>query len=285
MFQGILMVHILVADGPPGEVTVPADDRGLAYGDGVFETILVRDGHAELLDAHCERMLEGAARLGIPLPPAELDIALSQAKGLIDRQPEPGRRVLKLVLTRGSGGRGYRPPEHPEPRLLVSLVPAPPQPPEEGVAAAISSVTLTVNPFLAGLKTLNRLEQVLASQAMPGNCYEALMPGDQGDLREGTRTALLYRWRGQWWTPPRNRVAVCSVMLAHVERCLAARGDSVGEALLYPEQCWQEEFGGMVLLNSVIGAVPVQRLAGRELPRPGELATIVNLANHVEEFR
>lgn len=264
---------------------VPADDRGLAYGDGVFETILVRDGHAELLEAHCLRMLDGAARLGIPLTSAELESALARSKALIGRQPGTGRRVLKLLLTRGSGGRGYRPPELPEPRLLVSLVPAPPRPPEAGVAVAISDVPLTVNPYLAGFKTLNRLEQVLASQAMPDDCFEALMPGDQGDLREGTRTALLYRWRNRWWIPPRDQVAVSSVMLAHVERSLAAGGEPVGEAFLYPEQCWQKEFGGMLLLNSVIGAVPVQSLAGRQLPRPGELATIVNLAKHVEEFR
>ncbi|MFW5823953.1 MAG: aminotransferase class IV [Marinobacter sp.] len=271
------MVRILTS-ASQGEPLVPADDRGLAYGDGLFETILVRDGCLHLLEDHCARLLQGASRLGIPLTRGELTQALDRAGELIDRSPAPGHQVLKLVLTRGSGGRGYHPPEPAEPRLLVSLLPAPSQPPEAGVDVAISDVPLTVNPMLAGLKTLNRLEQVLASQTMPAACFESLMCGEQGDLREGTRTALMFRWQGQWWTPPRDRVAVRSVMLGHVERGLVARGTPLREDLLFPGQCGDPGFGGLILLNSVIGAVPVRTLAGRQLPRPHQLATIISLA-------
>ncbi|MFL1406329.1 aminotransferase class IV [Marinobacter sp. M1N3S26] len=273
------MVNILVSgSGEHGPATVPGDDRGLAYGDGLFETILVRHGRPELVQAHCQRMLGGACRLGIPLVQADLDLALQQGQTLIERTRKTDRQVLKLLLTRGSGGRGYRPPEAAEPRLLISLHVAPPEPPGEGVAASISDVPLTVNPLLAGLKTLNRLEQVLASRAMPEGCYEALMRGDRGDLREGTRTSLLYRWRGEWCTPPRDQVAVNSVMLAHVAQGLAVSGQGVREGFLQPEQCHQDDFGGLLLLNSVIGAVPVHTLAGRQLPLPDHLATIVSLA-------
>ncbi|MFC4258664.1 aminotransferase class IV [Marinobacter lacisalsi] len=279
------MVRILAARGLTDPVTVPGDDRGLSYGDGLFETILVRRGRPELVQAHCRRMLEGAGRLRIPLEQADLDEALDQAKSLIRQANGQDPLVLKLLLTRGSGGRGYRAPQHPEPRLLVSVHSAPPMPSAEGVAASISEVPLTVNPLLAGIKSLNRLEQVLASEQIPDTCYEAVMKGDRGDLREGTRTALLYRWQGQWMTPPRDQVAVNSVMVGHVERCLGRNGESLLEAPLYPEQCHQEGFGGLLLLNSVIGAVPVRTLAGRRLPLPERLATIVDLAKHVEEFR
>lgn len=277
------MVTIHLADNEPGDLVVPADDRGLAYGDGLFETILVHNGVPQLLEAHCCRLLEGAARLGIPLTAEELQQALARVSHRMSAVP--ARQVLKLLLTRGSGGRGYRPPASPGPRLITSVMPAPPEPPEAGVAVVISEIPLTVNPRLAGIKSLNRLEQVMASQAMPDDCYEALMCGEQGDLREGTRTALLYLWQGRWFTPPRDRVAVRSIMLSHVEYGLSREGVPVSEGELFPAQCWQPEFGGLFLLNSVIGAVPVQTLDGRKLPRPEQLATIVSLAKQPEEFR
>lgn len=279
------MVRIIVGAGQ-GEPAVPADDRGLSYGDGLFETILVTAGRPQLLKAHCDRLMRGASRLGIPLERSDLNRALEQAGEFTDRSATGGSQVLKLVLTRGSGGRGYRPPETIEPCLVVTLSSAPPPPPAQGVDVAISEVPLTVNPVLAGLKTLNRLEQVMASRTMPANCFESLMCGDQGDLREGTRTALLFRWQNRWWTPPRDRVAVRSVMLDHVEAALvAAGGETLHEGMLFAEQCGQAGFGGLILLNSVFGAVPVRSLAGRELPRSEQLATIVSLAKHVEETR
>lgn len=278
------MVSIIVGSGH-GEPAVPVDDRGLSYGDGLFETILVTGGRPQLLKAHCDRLMRGASRLGIPLEQSDLDRALAQAAELIDGVATGGRQVLKLVLTRGGGGRGYRPPETAEPCLIVTLSAAPLPPPARGVDVAISEVPLTVNPVLAGLKTLNRLEQVMASRTMPASCFESLMCGDHGDLREGTRTALLYRWQNRWWTPPRDRVAVRSVMLDHTEAALMARGEPLHEGLLFAEQCWQAGFGGLVLLNSVFGAVPVRSLAGRQLPHSEQLATIVGLAKLVEETR
>lgn len=276
------MIVTVVPEEQPDQMGVPVSDRGLAYGDGLFETILVVNGQPQLLEAHRQRMLQGAERLAIPLTPAELCDALAS---ICDRlSSAQGRQVLKLILTRGSGGRGYKPPEEAGPRLIVSLSPAPAPLSLDGVAAVTSTIPLTVNPVLAGIKTLNRLEQVMASRDIPADCFEALMAGTEGDLREGTRTALLYRWQDQWWTPPRDKVAVHSVMLGHVERGLAQRGEGLKEAMLFPDQLWQPEFSGLLLLNSVIGAVPVQTLDGRRLPQSGQLATIVSLAKQPEEL-
>ncbi len=270
------MIVTVVPEDQPDQMGLPVSDRGLAYGDGLFETILVVDGQPQLLEAHRQRMLRGAERLGIPLAPVELGEALS---GIGDRLAgAPGRHVLKMILTRGTGGRGYRPPEQAEPRLIITLSPAPSPVSADGVAAVTSAIPLTVNPVLAGIKSLNRLEQVMASRDIPDDCFEAVMAGTEGDLREGTRTALLYRWQGRWLTPPRDKVAVHSVMLGHVERGLAQRGEALHEAMLFPEQLWQPEFAGLLLLNSVIGAVPVQTLDGRRLPQSEQLATIVSLA-------
>src|SRR6185312_4038779 len=94
-------------DGQPAEA-LPITDRGLHYGDGLFETLAVREGRIRRLDMHLDRLRLGCERLGFPRPDElqlrrELDAAVQGQDGA----------VLKLVLTRGSGGRGYRPPAEP----------------------------------------------------------------------------------------------------------------------------------------------------------------------------
>ncbi|WP_339805612.1 aminodeoxychorismate lyase [uncultured Marinobacter sp.] len=252
------------------------DDRGLAYGDGLFETVRVCHGRPELALAHQQRMLAGARRLGIPLTPEDYQRGLSQA---LEHCQHP-QAVIKLILTRGSGGRGYRPPEAASPRMIVSVHGLPPLPdPAVGVKACVSAIPLVVNPVLAGLKTLNRLEQVMASQSMPDDCYEALMLNLQGELVEGTRCNLLFRWRGHWYTPALASVAVAGVMLGYVRQRLATAGIGVEERPLTPAMLASPDFEGLLLTNSVMGVIPVHTLDSLRLPLPEELATIHHLTD------
>ena len=92
-----------------GEIAehVPADDRGLAYGDGVFETIAVLGGRPRLWQGHMDRLARGCERLSLPQPPQEL--LLREARTVAAGQK---RCVVKIILTRGSAGRGYTPWTH-----------------------------------------------------------------------------------------------------------------------------------------------------------------------------
>ena len=136
---------------------MPAADRGLAYGDGLFETIRAEGSSAPWLDYHLARLVRDAARLGIEVRQDEL---LAASREALERYGSPGKVwVLKLILTRGAGGRGYRPGGGMEPNLLVSCSDAPPMPDSAGVVVEFSSVPLTVNPLLAGIKSLNRLDR------------------------------------------------------------------------------------------------------------------------------
>lgn len=265
------MVSILLAS----EALLSPADRGLAYGDGLFETLRVSSGRAELVCGHRRRMLKGAAQLGIPFAVEDFDRAL--ALGL---NACPGKTgVIKLLLTRGSGGRGYRPPESPQPLLLVSVHELPARPSPAGVKAVISTVPLSVNPLLAGLKTLNRLEQVLASREIPADAYEAVMLNEAAELVEGTRTNLLYLWKDQWHMPPLRSLAVAGVMLEYVGQCLAQSGETITEQALTKPMLTDASFGGLLLLNSVAGPVPVTRLDALQLPVSGRLATITGLTD------
>jgi len=253
---------------------IPAGDRGLAYGDGLFETIHMRGRKAVLRAFHLDRMVADAGRLDIPVQRAELDAGITQAgvDQAVAFQSEDW--VLKLILTRGSGGRGYRPPENSRPNLIVFASPMPPIPDSAGVVAELSRFPLTVNPQLAGMKTLNRLEQVMASREFTGREFELIMSDTAGNLVEGTRTNLFIRLGNEWFTPPVECLAVAGVMRRYLMECLGSAGYCVHEENLPPAMLSSENFRGLYLANSVVGIVPVRKLGGVDLPVEGGIETI-----------
>lgn len=261
------MLKVLWAEQSP----VMANDRGLAYGDGVFETIRVHRGQGVLLSRHLERMLSGAQRLGIPLSAKDLASRVDQA---LDRYDDHGDWILKLILTRGIGGRGYVPPAVSNPHLIISRHGMPTLPDTSGVVAHVAKHPLVVNPVLAGLKSLNRLDQVMASREMPPGSYEVLLTDAAGRLLEGTRTNVLLHDQSGWYTPPAASVAVRGVMLDYVIDHLQRGGSPVRERAIPLSMLSQPGLLGLFLLNSVIGVVPVRRIGCQHLPIDDALATI-----------
>jgi len=254
------------------ESGLPASDRKLTYGDGLFETIRVEGAGAPLLAYHLDRLVTDARRLGIPVQKAELARVCEEA---VSRWCDEGPRwVLKLVLTRGGGGRGYRPADRIEPNLLVARASAPERPAPEGVIAGFSRVPLTVNPLFAGIKSLNRLEQVMAAREISGDHFELLMANAAGHIVEGTRTNLFVATDNGWLTPPLESVAVAGIMRRLVIESLQKAGQALTETPVLPEHLSPGVCAGLYLTNSVLGVVGVRRLAGQDLPVDQRLATI-----------
>ncbi|GHB08159.1 aminodeoxychorismate lyase [Salinicola rhizosphaerae] len=232
---------------------LPLDDRGFAYGDGLFETVLVRDGQALLWRAHLERLERGAERLGFELPdPASLQ-ALPARCG-------PGLTVLKLVVTRGSGGRGYRPPGVAEPRWRWSVAPFAPQPERwrHGVVVRLCQLRLSWQPRLAGIKHLARLENVLARQEWQDeNIAEGILCDGDGNLVEATAMNLIWRRAGVLETPRLDRCGVAGTLLEALgERLPIHRVQASDLALREADAAW--------VLNSVQGVWPLRRLVSAE---------------------
>ncbi|MGM0592992.1 MAG: aminodeoxychorismate lyase [Pseudomonadota bacterium] len=194
-----------------GEVqqTIAATDRGLLYGDGLFETIAVRRGQPELWQAHMQRLEQGCRRLAIPAPSS--DLLYREAQSLCG---EVEQGVLKVLITRGSGGRGYRPPLDPAPNRLVYLHPWPEYADDESPAVLrLCHTRVGANPQLAGIKHLNRLEQVLARAEWDDEgIAEGLMRDERGDLIEGTMSNLFIVRDGLLFTPELSRCGVEGVM-------------------------------------------------------------------------
>lgn len=263
------MLNVIRPDGNG----VSATDRGLAYGDGLFETIRMRGRRALLRSHHLDRMVVDAGRLGIPVERSDLDAEIGRSGSDLASQYGDDW-VLKLVLTRGGGGRGYRWPVECEPSLIVTSSPMPMLPPPGGVVAALSQFPLTVNPRLAGIKTLNRLEQVMASREFSGEEFELIMANADGQLLEGTRTNLVVRMEGEWVTPPVESLAVAGVMRQYALECLRASGHTIREQIIPPALLSSPGLRGLYLVNSVVGIVAVRRLGSVDLPVDDGLETI-----------
>ncbi|MBV2131307.1 aminodeoxychorismate lyase [Pseudomonas sp. MAP12] len=200
-------------DGRPADL-LPVTDRGLAYGDGLFETIAVRQGQIALLERHLQRLGEGARRLLLPL-----DLAPVRAE-LLAFAAELGHGVAKLIVTRGDGQRGYAPPAAARCRRILSGTPPPAYPPAHrlhGVRLHPCATRLAEQPLLAGLKHLNRLEQVLArAEWQDPACAEGLMLDRSGRVIEGVFSNLFLVAGGALLTPSLERCGVAGVMRAEI---------------------------------------------------------------------
>ncbi|MGM0433029.1 MAG: aminotransferase class IV [Pseudomonadota bacterium] len=266
---------------PGNDPGVPSDDRGLAYGQGVFETLRVTPEGPVLLDAHRERLLAGCRALGIPFDTDRLDAWQQQAdeRGLL--APETPA-VLKVTVTAGSGGKGYRPPATVVPRVISALVAAPAVP-REGVRVRLCRQPLSPVAAGRGFKTLARLEQVLASSELSDSEFEGLMAmDDRSGWVEGTRTCLFSVVDGTLVTPPRGRLAVAGTLRDWVVGNAGRLGLTVEERELTEADFHSH---GLLLGNSVMGLVPVSECGDSAVPMNVEASRLVEDVNRELGFR
>lgn len=256
-------------DGQP-TATWPVDDRGLTYGDGLFETIRIAGGRAQLLELHLQRLFRGAGVLHLAL---DIDAMAKEVRAFIQAQVEAGRAdcTVKLLVTRGSAGRGYCPLPEALPRRLL-LAYAPPSWPTvntvDGVALFECATHLGVNPALAGIKHLNRLEQVLARAEWSDDRYaEGLLCDVDGRVVEGTMSNLFLVLDGALVTPRLHRCGVAGVMRGFLVARALALGIPVSE-----RDVSRAELDGadeIFVCNSNIGIWPVRELGQRRhVPGP-----------------
>ncbi|AVI63159.1 aminodeoxychorismate lyase [Halomonas sp. GFAJ-1] len=237
---------------------VPFDDRGLAYGDGIFETVLMRAGKPVLWPYHYARLALGCTRLNIPLPPIEQLHATWQEGSAAELE------VLKLILTRGSGGRGYALPDVAAPRLLSRRTPfvVNAERWQKGVSVRICQLRLGFQPLLAGIKHLNRLENVLARQEWRDSAIaEGLLADADENVVEATSMNVFWQQAGALFTPSLERCGVAGTLRAALlDEGVVREAILPLNALPTVERLW--------VANSVQGVWPVRVLlneSGSEL--------------------
>lgn len=234
---------------------IPAGDRGLAYGDGLFETMRIHGGQVPWWDAHWTRLGRGAASLRLRLPDrARVE---TQVAAICADVPDG---VLKLIVTRGSGGRGYAMPIDSVPLWTLSLHPTPPSARAGGLHLRWCTTRLAIQPALAGIKHCNRLEQVLARGEWSDPLVdEGLLLDAEGNVVSAVAANLLTLRDGGWWTPPVDRCGVAGVCRAWLRASIG-----VGEARMSVQDI--DTADAVVLCNAVRGILPVARLGDRAWP-------------------
>ncbi len=256
---------------------VDISDRGLAYGDGLFETIAYVNEVLVNWELHWQRLNKGAKRLAISLP--KEDLFLEQIHSMIAQDAllemsSSSDRVIKIIATRGQGGRGYLYPGSQIPTIVITIHGWPERAAADyhcGIAVTVCQTRLAVQPALAGIKHLNRLEQVLGRNEFSGTAYqEGIMlrgsyhsstypPSMTSKIIEGTSSNIFFVNNGHLYTP---KIDTCGVQ-GTIRQAILVLADQmdiiVGEEhySLHDLMMASEIF----LCNSVFGIVPVASIS------------------------
>jgi len=257
--------------------TVPADDRGLQYGDGLSETIVLRGAAPRFLDAHLARLARGCSRLGIVFTAWE---ALRTEVARIAGQAPP-LAILKIIVTRGSGPRrGYAPDGTLEPRRVLMLFASPAMPADvaQGVSLRVAALRLAENPALAGIKHLNRLENVLAA-GEPGHAdhFESLLLDARDQVVCGTMSNVFAVRGGRLITPRVDRSGVEGVLRSMVLREAPGLGIPANEGSLALNELLAAD--EVFITNVRIGVVRARSVGQHHFPMKD---IVPRLAAHIE---
>jgi 4-amino-4-deoxychorismate lyase len=243
-------------------------DRGVHFGDGLFETLACRGGRVRFLRLHLERLARGCERLRIFAPDAGL--LRTECEQLASARDQA---LLKILVTRGPAtARGYAPHGDERPTRIVLRYGWPALDPRhavEGIAVRLANMRLGENPLLAGLKHLNRLELVMARAELADPAvFELLLFSSSGRLVSGSMSNVFIVQHGRLRTPRIDRCGVAGIMRHVVLRAARAGGRQPEEADLTRTDLDSAE--EVFLTNARIGIYPVCRLESRALA-PGPM--------------
>ncbi|WP_434355408.1 aminodeoxychorismate lyase [Parasalinivibrio latis] len=249
------MENVIWADTDGQSLSV--SDRGVNYGDGCFTTMLVENGQINLFKRHQDRMTDSLDVLAIP----NVDV-----RGLFQHLHRSiaavsGKQVLKLVITRGSGGRGYSPEGCECPTIIVSQSAWPVHYEDwqkNGIELGLCPFQLGWS-VLAGIKHLNRLEQVMVKNAIKGMAeQDAIVTDLEGNVVETSASNIFWRKENTVYTPELSKAGVKGVMRAEVISILDRLGYEVKEVLCPVEVIYGAD--EVFITNALMERVPVNRL-------------------------
>lgn len=246
----------MLVNGKPGNL-ISIRDRGLLYGDGVFRTLRASGGQALHWPLHYQKLRHDCTALGIACP--DLALLSAELNDLLKQHPDG---VIKVIVTRGEGARGYAPAAHVDPTHIWDVLPFPDYPADwtiTGVKARLCQLRLGLQSRLAGIKHLNRLENVLAAgEWNDADIAEGLLMDAAGNVIEGTRSNLFMVTQGKLISPELTRCGVAGVQRDRVlawakqhNMPLQVRDVSLDEVLHADE---------LFLVNSIMGMWPLREL-------------------------
>lgn len=246
--------------------TMQGFSRALQFGDGLFETIKVINGQAQLLNLHAQRLERDLGRLGIACPMGSTRTLLTHVLQAMLAKTGLSDGVLKVIISRGDSARGYGYDASIEPKFTAVFDRLPAIDPsiyQQGIKLQQCQTQCAIQPQLAGIKHLNRLENVLAKAELQSGVFEGLMCNYLGQVIEGTMSNVFFELDDILYTPEISLSGVQGVMREQVLKFLSAHKVSCVIAPIAREQLSQ--FQGAFICNSVLSIVPVKHLAGQTM--------------------
>jgi len=246
----------MLVNGNSGNM-ISIRDRGLLYGDGVFRTLYASAGHALHWPLHYQKLRHDCTRLGMACP--DFTMLSTEMDGLL-KQHSDG--VYKVIVTRGKGTRGYAPAQHSDSTHVWDVLPYPDYPddwPVTGVKARFCQLRLGFQPRLAGIKHLNRLENVLAAgEWSDTDIAEGLLMDVEGNVIEGTRSNLFLVKQGKLITPELTRCGVAGVQRDRVMNWAMRNSMPMQVRDIRAEEVMQAD--ELFLVNSIMLLWPLREL-------------------------
>ncbi len=256
-----------------GEVTnrVLVSDRAFAYGDGIFTTAKIVNGKVSQLEQHINRLINSCERLSISkVSFDELREQLRETAKHFDLA------VLKVIITAGQGGRGYSRVGIESPTIVISVHDFPKHYlgwQKEGITVGDSKMNIGINPLLAGLKHLNRLEQVLIRKELDQSSYDDMLVFDINEyLIEASSANVFWKTKGKWYTPN-----VVNSGIAGLCRAAVLKSNPEIEVVAV-EKKNLVDINAMFVCNSVMGIVPIKRYNDQKL----SIFEVIDIQNSVE---
>ena len=245
-----------IADSLPLNIL---DDRGLSYGHGLFETILMHQSTLPLFDRHLSRLNRGANALNIPI---KSDLIYNYVQLFLDQLKGQSivQGVVKVIITAGTGGRGYKSPDTIEPRVVCSHSKLPKDIADyrnQAINVRFCEHKLPINHPLAGIKHLNRLDQILARNEWTcDNYHEGLMFSQSGHLIEAVSGNIFVKLADRWLTPCVDQAGVAGVMRSlMLEEIFPACNIPVSVSAITMSELAESE--SLLLCNSIKGIAKV----------------------------
>jgi 4-amino-4-deoxychorismate lyase len=246
---------------------IESGERAFHYGDGLFETIAIRGGQPRLWEHHVDRLTCGCKVLGLDIPRTpvlrrQLEVALRES----DHNTQ--FCTAKIIVTAGPSQRGYGRSMPTQAAMYVGVYPGVPlnrQAYEKGVATIMCATRLAVGSAVAGLKTLNRIEQVLArSECLATGAFEGFTRDADDRLICGTMSNVFIVIDQTIRTPSLDRCGVAGTMRRHVIEMLSKEGRGVDVSDLNEDDLINAD--EVFISNSQIGVVPVHRCGSHKWP-------------------
>ena len=258
--------------------TIDIQDRSVQYGDGVFETIAVYDKKPEFWIDHFKRLKKGCKILKIKCPSEKF---LKKEIKKFFTKLKLKKFILKIIISRGKGGRGYKLPETMKPVRILGMYKWPNYPKKnisEGVNLNICKTKLSQQPSLSGIKHLNKLEQIIARSEWTNKFIsESIMLDNKNNVVEGTMSNIFGIKNNNFIVPEIKFAGIHGIMRKIIIDILKRKK----EKYLIKEINIQSflKMDEIFICNSIFGVWPVIKIKNKKFLFGQKTKHIIELVN------